>query len=43
MRNPMLYISDIMDSITRIEKYTHGVDYDSFFVNQMMVDAVVRN
>jgi len=43
MRNPMLFISDILNSMNYIQEYTNGVDYDSFLSNHMMIDAVVRN
>lgn len=43
MRNPMLYINDINNSIKRIQEYTKGVEYDSFLNSQMIIDAVVRN
>lgn len=39
----MLYISDIIESMNKIETYIKGIDYDSFCCNQMMIDAVVRN
>jgi len=43
MRNPMLFISDILNSMNYIQEYTNGVDYGSFLSNHMMIDAVVRN
>ena len=39
----LLYLSDIAESINKIETYTRGIDYDSFCCNDMMFDAVVRN
>ena len=38
-----LYLTDIIESINKIETYTKGIDYDSFCFNEMMVDAVIRN
>lgn len=38
-----LYLEGMLDSINRIDTYTKGVDYDFFFHNQMMIDAVIRN
>jgi len=43
MKRRMLPLSDILESIERIQTYTRGVDYDSFSCNQMMIDAVIRN
>lgn len=38
-----LLVEDIIESIVRIQQYTHGVSADGFFTNQMTIDAVVRN
>jgi len=43
MKRKMLPLTDILESIQRIETYTNGVDYDSFLSSQMMIDAVIRN
>jgi len=42
-RDPGLYLLDILDSAKKIEKYTKGLSYKEFCVNDMAVDAVVRN
>jgi len=39
----MLYLTDIIESINKIEAYIKGIDYDSFCCNEMMFDAVIRN
>lgn len=39
----ILSLSDILESINRIDTYIQGVDYDSFLRNQMVIDAVIRN
>lgn len=36
-------IQDIIDSITKIEKYLDGLDIKKFKKNPMVIDAVVRN
>ena len=38
-----LYLKDIKGSIRKIEKYTHGVNFDKFSKDEQMIDAVVRN
>ena len=39
----LLYLGDIIESIEKIQKYTRGLDYDSFSQNQLVADAVIRN
>lgn len=36
-------IEDILEGIARIEKYTVGMDQRAFRLNDMVVDAVIRN
>jgi len=36
-------LEDINESIRKIEKYTHGVNFDKFSKDEQMIDAVVRN
>ena len=38
-----LYLDDILESITRIERYTEGMDDVSFRNDDKTLDAVVRN
>lgn len=42
-RGIYLYIEDIKDSIRKIEKYTHGVNFYEFSRDEKLIDAVVRN
>jgi len=42
-RNLKLYITDILESIDKIEKYVKGYDYKKFVKDGRTVDAVVRN
>lgn len=42
-KNWKILFEDILESINRIEEYTKNTDFDSFFKNRMMTDAVVRN
>jgi uncharacterized protein with HEPN domain len=39
----VMFLSDILECMNRIDTYTKGVDYDSFSNNQMLIDAVIRN
>ena len=42
-RSINLYIQDIIDSIEKIEKYSKGLDFESFAKDSKTVDAVLRN
>ncbi len=38
-----LYVEDIVAAIARIERYTQGMDLESFRSSDITVDAVIRN
>ena len=42
-REPGVLLDDIRTSISKIERYTAGLDEDSFLVDEKTIDAVVRN
>lgn len=42
-RDSGLYLSDILVSCIKIEKYTAGMNREAFFGNDQCVDAVLRN
>ena len=42
-RSAELFLHDILDSVTRILKYSNGLNYDDLIKNEMAVDAIVRN
>ena len=42
-RDSLLYLQDIVDSIEKIEEYTHGRSFEEFSSNNEKIDAVVRN
>lgn len=42
-RDFLFFIEDIIDSIEKIERYTHELDFNGFESNEMIVDAVIRN
>lgn len=42
-RNVQVYLDDIAEAVSRIERYTAGLSADDFVLDQMIVDAVVRN
>lgn len=43
MRDPRLYIDDILEAIKKIEKYTKGLTSEELEENSLVVDGVVRN
>jgi len=36
-------VQDILEAIAKIQRYTAGMDYDTFQADEKTVDAVVRN
>jgi uncharacterized protein with HEPN domain len=42
-RNLTLYLDDILASIDKIERYTAGMDWDTFVADERTFDAVARN
>jgi uncharacterized protein with HEPN domain len=42
-RDPVLYLSDIILSIERVEEYILGLDFKQFKWDYKTVDAVIRN
>ena len=38
-----LYLSDILEAIGRIERYTRGMGYEEFLVNDLVQDGRIRN
>jgi len=42
-REARLYLQDIIDSITKIQKYTANMTYEEFEEREMVIDAVIRN
>lgn len=42
-RSPKIYVSEIMDFINKIEKYTKGMSYDDFARDIRTIDAVDAN
>ncbi len=36
-------IDDILEAINKIERYTHGIDFDVWQEDEKTVDAVIRN
>ncbi len=42
-RGVRLYIEDVKDAIQKIEKYTIGLDFDTFVKDEKTIDAVIRN
>jgi uncharacterized protein with HEPN domain len=42
-RDVRLFLSDMLEAIEKIERYTAGLSFERFERNDMTVDAVVRN
>jgi len=42
-RSVRLYTTDVLDCITKIEKYIIGLTFSEFEKNDLVVDAVIRN
>ena len=42
-RNLRLYLSDILNSICKIERYTAGMSYEQLTSDELTFDAVVHN
>jgi uncharacterized protein with HEPN domain len=42
-REPGVLLDDIRTSISKIERYTAGLDEESFLADKKTIDAVVRN
>lgn len=42
-RDQRLFLTDILEAIGKVERYTAGLSSDAFEGNEMAVDAVVRN
>jgi uncharacterized protein with HEPN domain len=42
-REPSVLLDDIRTSIRKIERYTVGLDEESFLADEKTIDAVVRN
>ena len=43
LRDPRLYLDDILEAIDRIREYTLGLEYESFGQDKKTQDAVIRN
>ncbi len=41
--NIKAYLTDILESMRRIENYTENLTYESFLESELIQDAVVRN
>jgi uncharacterized protein with HEPN domain len=42
-KDDLVYIEDMLSAIDKINRYCKGLDKDTFFNNEMLQDAVVRN
>ena len=42
-RSPALYLSEILASMEKIERYVAGLSYEEFIAREQLIDAVERN
>jgi uncharacterized protein with HEPN domain len=42
-RNLSLYLTDILTSISKIQRYTAGLSYEDLIQNELTLDAVIHN
>jgi uncharacterized protein with HEPN domain len=42
-RDPRLFLTDMLEAIEKIDRYTDGLSFVQFEANDMVSDAVVRN
>ena len=42
-RSPALYLSEILASMEKIERYVAGVSFEEFVVREQLIDAVERH
>ena len=42
MRDPTIYLKDILEAIEAIERFTEGIDYEAFCQDDMRSSAVIR-
>lgn len=43
MRSYRLYLEDILVSAAKVQRYTNGLSFEDFLVDELVFDAVVRN
>ena len=42
-RNLSLYLTDILNSISKIQRYTAGLSYEELIQDELVLDAVIHN
>lgn len=42
-RSAQVYLDDILEAITKIQRYTEGMNMQSFSASSLVIDAVIRN
>jgi uncharacterized protein with HEPN domain len=42
-RDVLLFLTDMLEAIEKIERYIVGLSFDRFERNDMVIDALVRN
>ena len=42
-RSPILYLSEMLNAMEKVERYTAGISFEEFQQNEQLIDAVERN
>nr|WP_210404177.1 HepT-like ribonuclease domain-containing protein [Chroococcidiopsis sp. TS-821] len=43
MRQYLLYLEDILESSSKVQRYTAGMEFEEFIADERTFDAVMRN
>ena len=43
MRDPRMYLEDMLEAIGRISRHVHGKSFEEFERDELVVDGVVQN
>jgi len=43
MRDPLIFLEDIVESLSKINRYIEGLEYSDFTKDEKTIDALIRN
>jgi len=43
MRDPLIFLEDIVESLSKINRYIEGLEYSDFAKDEKTIDALIRN
>jgi uncharacterized protein with HEPN domain len=43
MRDPLLFLEDITESLSKINRYIEGMEYSDLAKDEKTIDALIRN